>query len=189
MTKKQYLADLEKKLKPLPADERADALNYYAEYFEEAGPQNEQTVISRLGAPAYVAAQVISRSPQAQGKTPSVKKDFSLLFIILLGIISAPLTLPVLLVLLSVVLISIVVAGALLLALFAAAFGFLTYGFDDITLGAPLLFTSYGEALYNLGAGLLCFGLGGLAIVLAFVFLRFLTRAAIKIFSLTSKEK
>ena len=48
MTKDQFLSELERKLKHLPADERADAVEFYREYFEEAGVENEQRVIAEL---------------------------------------------------------------------------------------------------------------------------------------------
>ena len=41
MKKYEYLSELEKRLSALPADARRDALNYYEEYFDAAGPDNE----------------------------------------------------------------------------------------------------------------------------------------------------
>ena len=38
MKKYEYLSELEKRLSALPADARRDALNYYEEYFDAAGP-------------------------------------------------------------------------------------------------------------------------------------------------------
>ena len=43
MKKYEYLSELEKRLSALPADARRDALNYYEEYFDAAGPDNSNS--------------------------------------------------------------------------------------------------------------------------------------------------
>ena len=43
MKKYEYLSELEKRLSALPAEARRDALNYYEEYFDAAGPDKEAT--------------------------------------------------------------------------------------------------------------------------------------------------
>ena len=45
MKKYEYLSELEKRLSALPADARRDALNYYEEYFDAAGPDNEDCLL------------------------------------------------------------------------------------------------------------------------------------------------
>jgi uncharacterized membrane protein len=42
----------------MPFEEREDVINYYIEYFAEAGPQREQEIIERLGPPQRVAAEI-----------------------------------------------------------------------------------------------------------------------------------
>lgn len=49
MKKYEYLSELEKRLSALPADARRDALNYYEEYFDAAGPDNEDAIVAELG--------------------------------------------------------------------------------------------------------------------------------------------
>ena len=49
MKKYEYLSELEKRLSALPADARRDALNYYEEYFDAAGPDNEDATAAELG--------------------------------------------------------------------------------------------------------------------------------------------
>ena len=51
MNKQEYLSELEAYLASLSEEERNDALRFYEEYFEDAGPENEQQVISELGKP------------------------------------------------------------------------------------------------------------------------------------------
>ena len=48
MKKYEYLSELEKRLSALPADARRDALNYYEEYFDAAGPDNEDATAAEI---------------------------------------------------------------------------------------------------------------------------------------------
>ena len=45
MTKDEFLIRLRTLVSDLPPEEREDVMNYYAEYFDDAGPENEQQVI------------------------------------------------------------------------------------------------------------------------------------------------
>lgn len=45
MNKDQYLRKLEYLLSDLPEEERREAMEYYVEYFEEAGPEREAEVM------------------------------------------------------------------------------------------------------------------------------------------------
>lgn len=58
MNRKEYLAKLSKLLQDLPEEEREEALDYYENYFDEAGPLREQEVIRELGSPETVAAMI-----------------------------------------------------------------------------------------------------------------------------------
>ena len=61
MTKSEYLAKLDKYLKKLPKEDYLEAMDYFREYFDEAGPENEEEVIAELGAPKDAAHDIISR--------------------------------------------------------------------------------------------------------------------------------
>lgn len=60
MNRSEYMAALRRALSVLPEEERASALRYYEEYFDDAGPENEAKVIADLGAPEQVAAQILA---------------------------------------------------------------------------------------------------------------------------------
>ena len=66
MKKYEYLSELEKRLSALPADARRDALNYYEEYFDAAGPDNEDATAAELGEPAEAARKIL----EGEGLTP-----------------------------------------------------------------------------------------------------------------------
>ena len=59
MTREEYLAELESDLVSLPKEERDMAVSFYSEYFDEAGPENEQAVIEDLGKPYALARSII----------------------------------------------------------------------------------------------------------------------------------
>lgn len=59
MRKYAYLARLEELLAALPAQERQEALNYYEEYFDAAGNENEEKTAEELGDPADVARNIL----------------------------------------------------------------------------------------------------------------------------------
>ncbi len=55
MNKDSFLNELERLLSDIQESERKEALDYYRDYFEEAGPENEKQVIMDLGSPSKVA--------------------------------------------------------------------------------------------------------------------------------------
>lgn len=58
MSKDLYLAQLKQLLGELPATERDEALEYYENYFADAGEENEQAVINELGSPENLAFSI-----------------------------------------------------------------------------------------------------------------------------------
>lgn len=60
MNKEEYLAQLKKYLKRLPAEDYQNAMDYFTEYFEEAGPEGEAEAIKELGTPKEAAAELLS---------------------------------------------------------------------------------------------------------------------------------
>ena len=59
MTKYEYIAKLEKLLATMPPQERRDALDYYVEYFDAAGPDHEAETAEKLGDPETVARKIL----------------------------------------------------------------------------------------------------------------------------------
>lgn len=62
MTRTEYLNELEANLISLPKEERDMAVNFYKEYFDEAGEENEQEVIDDLGKPFNLARSIIGET-------------------------------------------------------------------------------------------------------------------------------
>ena len=58
MTRNEYMEQLKKYLKRLPKEDYDNAIEYFSEYFDEAGAENEQQVIEELGTPQMVASTI-----------------------------------------------------------------------------------------------------------------------------------
>ena len=59
MKKETYLQELRKGLKILPQYDRDEAVEFYEEYFDEAGIENEAKVIEELGEPKILAKKIL----------------------------------------------------------------------------------------------------------------------------------
>ncbi len=70
MKKYEYLSQLEKRLSALPEAERRDALNYYEEYFDAAGTENEDATAAELGDPAEAARKILEGEGLAADAAP-----------------------------------------------------------------------------------------------------------------------
>ena len=69
MTRQEYMQQLAALLTAMPEAERRDALDYYEEYFDAAGPEKEAHTIQELGSPQNVAEK-IWEGTGAQSGTP-----------------------------------------------------------------------------------------------------------------------
>lgn len=58
MNREEFMAKLKALLGDIPADEREEALQYYEDYFDDAGADNEAEVIRELESPQRVAAMI-----------------------------------------------------------------------------------------------------------------------------------
>ena len=58
MNKAMFMSRLRELLADITEAEREEALNYYEDYFDDAGEENEESVIEALGSPERVAATI-----------------------------------------------------------------------------------------------------------------------------------
>ena len=72
MPRTAFLAALEQLLAPLPEAERKDALSYYEDYLDAAGPENEARAIAELGNPEEVARKILDeQTPAGSSAAPA----------------------------------------------------------------------------------------------------------------------
>lgn len=58
MNRDEYLKQLRSYLNNMPLDEVDNVMEYYFEYFSEAGVENEQDIIKELGTPQELAKKI-----------------------------------------------------------------------------------------------------------------------------------
>ena len=92
MTKTEYIAKLTKYLRKLPQQDFEEAIEYFMEYFEEAGPENEARVIAELGTPKEDAHEVISRllDEKVIEDTTSLRNKTTIIWIAILVVLASP---------------------------------------------------------------------------------------------------
>lgn len=132
MTKQVYLDQLRKYLKKLPAEDYADAMEYFTEYFEEADEEQAQQLMHELGTPKEAARELIQNlldkkiTEQADGTAP--KKKSHIFWIAFLTICAAPIGVPLLIALLLVLCALCICAAAIVLSVFCCALAFFLVG-------------------------------------------------------------
>ena len=162
MNRNEYMAALRRALSVLPEEERANALRYYEEYFDDAGPENEQQVISDLGAPEKVAEQILAdyreltAVPQqeaggAAGKPRRRWRGVPPWLLIVLVLLAIPVGIPLLAMLIGVI----GAAFGILVAAAAVVFAFVVVVPLGLLLAGIILcgfsFALWGLALFALG--------------------------------------
>ena len=104
MNKNGFLSQLEKLLSDLPEEERREAMEYYVEYFDEAGPERERDVLKEFGSPGEVADRIheelaekglIVYDPSVANKQKKEAWDgWKVACIVLLCVFAAPIVIP-----------------------------------------------------------------------------------------------
>ena len=181
MNRNEYMAALRRALSVLPEEERASALRYYEEYFDDAGPENEQRVIADLGAPETVAEQILAdyreltAVPQQDAGSTAAKPNHRRRgvppwLLVVLVLLAIPVGVPLIGGLaigavgtvagLLIAAVAVVIAFVVVLPLTLLVAGVALCGFSFALWGAP------ASAVTTLGCGLALFALGVLVTLL-----------------------
>jgi len=177
VNKDEYLAQLQQKLRRLPAEEIASATSYYDEYFEDAGPENEQSVIKELGSPADVASNIIGEFAikNIDAGKGTTKAGLSAIWIVILSIFASPIALPLAIAAVVVVISLVIAIFSVLLAIAATAVALVVGGGVLLVASVTLLFSDFATALFFSGVAMLM-GACGLILVIP---LGYLSKTAI----------
>lgn len=184
MTRKEYMEQLRKYLKRLPKEDYENAIEYFSEYFDEAGPQKEQQVMKELGEPKEAARElllnllqesvendqdIVEEKAAVQPEAASGGKKRSPGKIILLAILvlcASPVSLALLVGVLAVLLAVVVTATAVIFSLGITSIAATAGGIVTVGFGATLVLKSAAAACMMIGGGFLMAGIGILAGVL-----------------------
>lgn len=159
MKRREFIEELEDRLRHLPYKDRKEAIKFYEEYFDEAGSENEQTVINELRSPAHIASKILSdyAIKEAEGARKSARGGLRALWFTILGIFAAPIAIP-LAVILTVVIVLLCVGlcvasialvfGGGILAVFAFGMLFVDFGTGILLIGAILIAIGFTRLLY-----------------------------------------
>lgn len=166
MNKEFYLKELRNKLKRLPVDEVEAALEYYCEYFDEAGEENVDKVIRKLGSPSHVASQILAdyAVKELNEHPESTKKSISAIWFILLAILASPIALPLIIFVFSMVFALVLMCGAFVLTFFSLIIALILSGVACVIAGFAVIFQHWQTAFFFVGGGLVASGIGLLLI-------------------------
>lgn len=162
MTKKEYMKKLAYQLRRLPKKDYDKAMDYFEEYFEDAGTEHEQKAIQDLGTPEEAASALILDLAQENAAKPpkTMKRRFSALWIAVLALFAAPIALPlalgILAVIGAVILGILAVVGGILISALAAVAGSIL----GIIGGIAIIPQTFGGGLITIGFSLMMMGCG-----------------------------
>ena len=167
MTKTEYLAKLTKYLRKLPQKDYEEALEYFMEYFEKAGPENQAQVIAELGTPKEAAHEVITRllNEKIIEDKSSLRNKTTILWIAILAVLASPVALPILLFFLAMLMTLIMIIFTVIVTALALTFALLISGVYTFFTSFSLLSVSLASTLFGVGLGLLIFA-GALLLLL-----------------------
>ena len=160
MNKHDFLKELRRELDRLPFEERENAIAYYEEYLDEAGPENEAEAIRGFGSPASIAASL--RAEEAVSTpTTSPKEGAKKSWLVILAIFSAPIAFPLLIGAAAVVFSLFVAVASIVFAFGVTSIALIGGGIVSIVAGISALLSAGGiTTMFFVGSGLLIMGIG-----------------------------
>lgn len=162
MNKELYMEELRKRLKRLPREDFERAIEYYEEYFADAGADHEQQAITDLGTPEEAANALICElaKENAQAPVENVKGGVKAVWVGILAVCAAPMALPafflwigfIMLLILAVLVVAVLVVLAILMLI--------VMGPISVWGGCSVAAKSIPTALVCIGYGLTVTGVG-----------------------------
>ncbi len=203
MNRETYLKELRKYLKRLPKDDYENAMEYFTEYFDDAG--NDEEAIRELGSPREAASDLLAallnqktgdassstfsdasdaradgrrgRRFRAGDPVPEAKEKsspLSILLIACLAICAAPIAAPLALAALVLLMCGVVVVLCAVLCIFIFSVCFVIAGAYSLVQGFAVASASVPAFLIISGSSLLAIGLGVLLFVAGIFFCKWL---------------
>ncbi len=161
MNRNEYMKQMRHHLRRLPREDFDRAMEYFEEYFEEAGPEQESQAMEDLGAPEAAADQIIRdlAVENATKSNKSVKRGVSAVWIGILAVFAAPIGLPLALAGGVLALALVLVICSLLAALLLTALVLAVTVIPLLGGSIWVLFVSPVDGLANIGMSLITVGI------------------------------
>lgn len=178
MNKEEFLSALERELMALPLEERLSALQYYKDYFEDAGKDKEETVIQELGSPRKVAEDILKdyrdvSTQVEQPKAPPINHSLRqtenksrMWLLVLICLLAVPIGIPLLMTAFGLLIAVVAVVLAFFMVILVLAIAFFLAGCVLIVKGIASIVFSPVSAVFLGGVGMVLVGLGILSGVL-----------------------
>lgn len=185
MNRKEFIETLRRELSKLPQEEIDEAIEYYEEYFDEAGVEREEEVIKELGSPKKIANQIKSeyavRQLDDEGDNRSTAiKGLSAVWWVILGICAAPVSIPIAIVLIALAIAGFALALSIVISVFAAIFSVAFTAVATIVLGILAIPSALSTAVLFIGTGLIVLGIMAGLMVLVSIGIKKLVSAMVK---------
>lgn len=196
MNRAEFMERLRELLGDISESEREEALNYYEDYFDDAGEENEQSVIESLGSPEKVARTIKDGLNDGTGETGEFsetgfhgygeeeksevgqrgKIKFSdrirglgtggLILVLILAVFALPILAPILIAIVSVVFGMIMTVIGLLFAALIAGVTLVMAGLGVFAAAVVSLLASPAVSVVLIGIAFLLVGIGILLAIL-----------------------
>lgn len=150
----KYLSEFKSKISKLPHEEYEDAVNYFVEYIEDSGLENYEDICKELGTPREAASELmvgLLKDKNARKRNPSI------VLIVILAILSAPVSIPIFIFLITILF----AIGMLIVAIFIASIAGVVGGG---ALAIKTIIVSIGSIGIASSGGMILFGISLIAI-------------------------
>lgn len=177
MYKQDYINELKTNLHGLSNGEINEASEFYLEYMEDGHLDSRAAIVDKLGTPKQLARKIMadysinsdvsetSTQNNHQEKTPkSPKTNSATIWIIILALLSTPVTIPLAIMVAVFVFVAILLGGVAVVVICALYFSAVMVGLKFIQISSALLVTKMFAGLFYLGTGLIILGIAILII-------------------------
>lgn len=166
MTKIEYLTQLDTYLTKLPQSDRIEAMDYFKELFDDAGPEGEKELMASLGSPKEAAHDILTSLLDKKLNDEAPRKNrVQILWIALLALLAAPVGLPIILTILATCIGLLIAVVGFIIGLAGIALGGFVIGLVFSVESFTVLLASKSSFLLLLGGGLLSIGASSLALL------------------------
>lgn len=177
MSRTAFMLQLEKGLKPLPKEERNNALAYYREYWDDNAGRDEKEISRELGDPKFIAKQIVNDYAENNPGYPVKQKmgTGTKVFLIVLLILASPILIPLALAMLAVAISLVIALAAAVIGIFVAAIALVIGGAASVVMGIIVAHVHLPTMFFAIGQGLCAAGVGILLWIAILSFIRWLT--------------
>lgn len=168
----RYIDELTSYLHNLSMDERQNAVDFYREYLQDGGFKDYDAAVSELGLPKQLARKIladysIKENESVTDNDKRVKKsksDAKTIWLIVLALLSTPVTIPLAIALVLVGIGVIIAVVGIIFGLAMMLIGLVVMAFGSLFAGVTLLPASLWTGMYYLGIGLAVLGIFTVAV-------------------------